>query len=340
MSNKSTSATDSPWPFRLALALALTTFPLIWVGGLVTTTDAGMAVPDWPGTYGLNLFLYPWQTWLFGPWDLFIEHGHRLLGAVVGMLTIVLVAAVWRWESRRWLRYAALGALALVIAQGVLGGVRVLLDQRLVALMHGCVAPLFFAFATSIVVFTSRFWRDASAPQEDRAGQRLVRAAWILAGVAYVQLILGAILRHPLLDSPSAVFRGAVLLHLIVAFVLLVQAMLFHISALRSGCLAGRAVRWLSLLTVVLVLGQLTLGAATWVVKYSWPAWMDSFDFAAAYVVQEKSLEQSLIVTAHVANGSLILVTLVVQAWFLSRRFFRLGDSVPAPEIGLVRAAA
>lgn len=299
-----------------------------------------MAVPDWPGTYGLNLFLYPWQTWLFGPWDLFIEHGHRLLGAVVGMLTIVLVAAVWRWESRRWLRYAALGALALVIAQGVLGGVRVLLDQRLVALMHGCVAPLFFAFATSIVVFTSRFWRDASAPQEDRAGQRLVRAAWILAGVAYVQLILGAILRHPLLDSPSAVFRGAVLLHLIVAFVLLVQAMLFHISALRSGCLAGRAVRWLSLLTVVLVLGQLTLGAATWVVKYSWPAWMDSFDFAAAYVVQEKSLEQSLIVTAHVANGSLILVTLVVQAWFLSRRFFRLGDSVPAPEIGLVRAAA
>ena len=62
------------------------TFPLIWVGGLVTTYDAGMAVPDWPNTYGYNLFLYPWQTWLSGPWDLFIEHGHRLLGALVGMI--------------------------------------------------------------------------------------------------------------------------------------------------------------------------------------------------------------------------------------------------------------
>ena len=71
------------WPHRLAVALACATFPLIWVGGLVTTYDAGMAVPDWPGTYGYNLLLYPWQTWIAGPWDLFIEHGHRLLGAAV-----------------------------------------------------------------------------------------------------------------------------------------------------------------------------------------------------------------------------------------------------------------
>ena len=82
------------------------TFPLIWVGGLVTTYDAGMAVPDWPNTYGYNLFLYPWQTWLYGPWDLFIEHGHRLLGSLVGMLTIGLVASAW-WCQRdglvRWL---------------------------------------------------------------------------------------------------------------------------------------------------------------------------------------------------------------------------------------------
>src|SRR5437588_9980427 len=78
---RSTQARHSPWPHRLAIALALVTFPLIWVGGLVTTYDAGMAVPDWPGTYGYNLLRYPWQTWLAGPWDLFIEHGHRLLGA-------------------------------------------------------------------------------------------------------------------------------------------------------------------------------------------------------------------------------------------------------------------
>ena len=86
----------SPWPHRWAVALACATFPLVWVGGLVTTTDAGMAVPDWPNTYGYNLFLYPWQTWLAGPWDIFVEHGHRLLGATVGMMTIGLLAVLWR----------------------------------------------------------------------------------------------------------------------------------------------------------------------------------------------------------------------------------------------------
>src|SRR3954453_2556847 len=85
----------SPWPHRLAVVLAAATFPLLWVGGLVTTTKAGMAVPDWPSTYGYNLFLYPWETWLYGPGDLFIEHGHRLFAALVGLLTIVLVVLTW-----------------------------------------------------------------------------------------------------------------------------------------------------------------------------------------------------------------------------------------------------
>src|SRR5881628_556994 len=109
----------SPWPHRLSVALALVTFPLIWVGGLVTTYDAGMAVPDWPGTCGYNLFLYPWQTWLAGPWNLFIEHGHRLLGATAGLVAIALLAAVLITDRRPWLVRAAAGALALVIAQGV-----------------------------------------------------------------------------------------------------------------------------------------------------------------------------------------------------------------------------
>ena len=83
------------------MVLACATFPLVWVGGLVTTTDAGMAVPDWPNTYGYNMFLYPWQTWLAGPWDLFVEHGHRLLAATVGHADDRLLVVFVRLDERR-----------------------------------------------------------------------------------------------------------------------------------------------------------------------------------------------------------------------------------------------
>src|SRR5262245_58889519 len=151
----------SPWPHRLVVALALVTFPLSWVGGLVTTYDAGMAVPDWPSTYGYNLLRYPWQTWIAGPWDLFIEHGHRLLGAAAGLLAITLVAVVLLTDRRPWLIAAAIGALALVIFQGLLGGARVVSDERLVALLHCCVGPLFFAYLAGLIVTTSRSCQTA-----------------------------------------------------------------------------------------------------------------------------------------------------------------------------------
>src|SRR5262249_36289635 len=73
----SLSDRPNPWPHRWAVGLVCATFPLIWIGGLVTTYGAGMAVPDWPNTYGYNLWLYPAATWINGPWKLFVEHGHR-----------------------------------------------------------------------------------------------------------------------------------------------------------------------------------------------------------------------------------------------------------------------
>ena len=153
-----TNLVRSPWPHRWAVVLACATFPLVWVGGLVTTTDSGMAVPDWPSTFGYNLFLYPWQTWLAGPWDLFIEHGHRLLASAVGLLTIGLLILLLRTETRRWMKGVGFAALALVIFQGVLGGMRVLLNERTLAMLHGCTGPLFFAVTVAMVVFTSRSW--------------------------------------------------------------------------------------------------------------------------------------------------------------------------------------
>ena len=88
------ATSTSRLPHRIALLLAAVVFPLIWVGGLVTTTDAGMAVPDWPNTYGYNMFSYPLESWLFGPFDLMVEHGHRLLASLAGVISIALVLSL------------------------------------------------------------------------------------------------------------------------------------------------------------------------------------------------------------------------------------------------------
>jgi heme a synthase len=308
------------WPHRLAIALALITFPLIWVGGLVTTYDAGMAVPDWPGTYGYNLLRYPWQTWLAGPWDLFIEHGHRLLGAFAGLLSIALVVVVFVTDRRPWLIAVSLGALALVIFQGVLGGARVVFDERLIALLHGCVGPLFFAYIAGLVVVTSRSWQ--LPPVESIVGTRFTRAAWTTVAIVYAQLLLGALLRHVPLTAAPGVFRAALFLHLFVA-----AAMTFHVSSaawhlwrLPSSARNLRRVGWL---VPFLVLAQIFLGVATYIVKYAFPAWLGDFALAANYVVHEKSLAQSIITTAHVANGSLILFVAVALALGSTRLFFR-----------------
>lgn len=297
---------DSTWPHRLAVLLVCATFPLIWVGGLVTTYDAGMAVPDWPTTYGYNLFLYPWQTWLLGPWDLFIEHGHRLLGALVGVITIGFVAAVFRCDERRWLRRAALVALGLVIFQGILGGARVLLDERQLAMIHGCVGPLFFAYCVALAVVTSRRWKEATAKNVDDRASRLHRVSLLTMLFSYLQLVIGAQLRHvSVMASPNA-FRVAVLFHLVVAAVVL-----FHVFQLLTVVLSdyrsAAALRCPAIVLSCLIVMQLALGAGTWVVKYGWPEFMAQFQFAAAHTVHAKSMLQALVVTAHVATGSLIL---------------------------------
>ena len=297
-----------PWSHRAALMVACATFPLIWVGGLVTTYDAGMAVPDWPSTFGYNLFLYPWQSWLAGPWDLFIEHGHRQIGALVGLLAIFLVVTTWG-DSRRWLRVLSIVALLMVIVQGLLGGQRVLLDDRRIAQLHGCVGPLFFAFAAMLTTFTSRWWTKPTtgAPVDDnrrsvRNLRRLSIAAWIAFGLAVGQLVLGSQLRHGVEYSSAAVFRSAVVFHIVFACGLALQVFVLGIKSMRAR-VGGR----IGLMLIALVACQLALGVGTWAVKYGWPTLLADVFPLPAFTVQAESMWQSLTVTAHVAMGSLIL---------------------------------
>ena len=99
---------------------------LVLAGSLVTSTGSGLAVPDWPTTYGWNMFTFPPSKWVGG---IFYEHGHRLIASTVGFLTIILAGWIWFAEPRRWMKRLGVAALAAVIAQGVLGGLTVLFFQ-------------------------------------------------------------------------------------------------------------------------------------------------------------------------------------------------------------------
>src|ERR671910_199622 len=130
------------WLNRFIKLVAASTVLLIAAGGMVTSTDSGLAVPDWPNTYGEFMFSYPYEKWVGG---IFYEHGHRLIASTVGFLTIVLAIWTWKVEPRRWIRRLAFAALAIVILQGLLGGLTVLLLLPApVSIGHAGLAQLFF----------------------------------------------------------------------------------------------------------------------------------------------------------------------------------------------------
>lgn len=309
----SNASSYNRWVHGLAVLLTLSVFPLIWVGGLVTTYDAGMAVPDWPGTYGWNMFAYPATTWLFGPFDLLVEHSHRLLGTVAGFICIGLVASAFWTEKRTWFKWWTLFVLLAVIAQGALGGARVLLDQRTFAMIHGCTGPLFFAIATATAVMSSRWWLSA---RDGVSGRWIVWLATGLVVASYCQLIMGAQLRHITGLVSHKLFQGFVHTHLALAGLVVLLALGLALFSSRSATVSTRVSRTAGWLALV-VFAQIALGIGTWIVNYAlpWPEWNESL---AAYTIQAKGYWESLIVTAHMATGSLIisLATVVaLRAW-------------------------
>jgi cytochrome c oxidase assembly protein subunit 15 len=271
-----------------------------------------MAVPDWPTTYGYNMFLYPWTTWIAGPFDLFIEHGHRLLGSLVGMITIALLVAIWRIDNRRWIKWLSVVALFAVILQGSLGGMRVVFDQVTLAKIHGCVGPLFFALTVALAVFTSPWWRERNVSAESSSSSRRVqRLAGMTVLMAYIQLVLGAQLRHlPVGVSPSE-FRVAVVLHIIFALFVTGHVIAVTARVLRMPKPERKLTRPAVGLAIVVGV-QLLLGLGTWISKYGWPRFLFPESLApeswlAEYTVHAQAFWPAMITTAHVATGSLII---------------------------------
>lgn len=322
----------SPWPHRWAWVLCVATYPLLWIGGLITTTDAGMAVPDWPGTYGYNLWLYPWSTWFFGPWDLFIEHGHRLTASGVGLLTIGFVIVMFRCERSWKLRGLALLALALVIGQGVLGGMRVVLNERLLAFAHGATGPAFFALTAALVALTSR----RPQPQPEGSGEADTRSAkptsgwryWWLPLLIYFQVIAGAAVRHVHEDSSFSTFAMHVQMHLWLALIVSLVVLANAVYAWRKP--VGVTRRVLSTQMFVILCIQVVLGCATWVAKYRLPDWVqngaaaDAWETVAGPGTMTPSTSggwtETYVVTGHSATGSLLLALATAQAVVARRR--------------------
>jgi cytochrome c oxidase assembly protein subunit 15 len=229
---------------RLAVVTAAATFVLILLGGLVTNTGSALAVPDWPTTFGRNMLVYPWSQMVGG---IFYEHSHRLLGALVGLLTVALAVVLWAGGPR--LRGLGLVAAAAVVVQGVLGGLRVVLLEDTLAIVHGCVAQAFFGLLIALAFLTSGTAARPAVAME-RTDRRLALAA---AGLIYVQIVFGALLTH----------AGWIELHLVGALAVFTLVPIVAARLRRGGdpVAAPAAVALSVLLGVQLLLGVSALVA-------------------------------------------------------------------------------
>ena len=272
-----------PWVFRLAVLTACVALLPIVIGGLVTTMQAGMAFPDWPSSDGHNMIAYPW---LQSAGDKFLEHGHRLAGMLIGLVSIALAVVIGLKETRFWLRWCGLAVLLCVIAQGILGGQRVLLNEYGLAFLHGGFANLVFALMASVALFTSRSWLNAKQLETPNKIQRIRMFAALSTTVLFIQYTLGGLLRH-LGWWPHQ--------HLGFAAVVFATITVTVWVAKRGRCdWLWRPAHLMSMLLVV----QVTLGAGAWVTKFGF----------GDHLVVDGSPAQIIFRTAHFVVGVLMFM--------------------------------
>ena len=302
---------------RFALFTACCTAFLIFVGGLVTSTESGLSVPDWPTTYGWNMFTFPFSNWVGG---IFFEHSHRLVASFVGFLTVILTFWTWLRERRAWVRWLAVAALAAVILQGILGGLTVLLLLPApVSTLHACLAQTFFCLVISLALFTSPSWKRGlpliKSHAESIPLQTLCAAA---TAFIYVQLILGALMRHTgsglaIPDFPLALGRiippftsDKIIIHFShrVGALIVATMIIWTFTRIARSYSESRLLFRPALTMLILLVIQLTLGALTvWTAKAVVPT------------------------TAHVATGALVLGTSLLLTL---RAYAMVGERIPA----------
>ena len=188
------------WLHLYARLVCAATLLLVAAGGMVTSTGSGLAVPDWPNSYGYFMFAFPLSNMVGG---IFYEHGHRLIASIVGLLTIGLAVWLWLDEPRRWIRLLGVTALATVILQGLLGGMTVLYFLPTpISVSHAGVAQAFFCLTVCLAVFTSRSWNESGGQasvnthSSIRRDPTMLILATGLPLLVFAQILIGATMRH------------------------------------------------------------------------------------------------------------------------------------------------
>ncbi len=229
------------------VAVAATSL-LLAAGGIVTSAEAGMAVHDWPTSFGYNMFLYPFSRMTGG---IYYEHAHRLMGFLVGLTTLVMAVLLTRRERRGWIRKLAWVAVGAVVVQAVLGGLRVTDRNLALAMVHGILAQLFFSTLVALAAFNSSLWKGErlASVRPGARGDRIFSGIVVLLIV--VQLVLGAAQRH---------FQQVLLLHILMGLAVVAPTCL-HVGFRTWGTNPGQPLlRRLGLTLAGLIGVQLFLG--------------------------------------------------------------------------------
>ncbi len=307
------------WRHRFSVLMVGATLFLIFAGGLVTSTGSGLAVPDWPLSYGM---LMPPMVG-----GIFYEHGHRMVATGVGFLTLVFAFWTARRETRPGVRRLAWAALGIVIAQGVLGGITVrFFLPPAVSIAHACLAQTFFCVLIALSYGLSREWLGAPATNSDTTGVRGAALAATL--VVWLQLLVGATMRHlhaglAIPDFPLAFgqlvpsFTSTAIAvhfgHRVGAVLVLACLLRLLVAAQRSR---DRSLARMGVLALGLALVQVALGAAT--------------------ILTAKAVVPT---TFHVATGAAVLGTCwltTLRAW----RRLRPGPAMTRPVASVAGAAS
>src|SRR5262245_22534867 len=282
------------WTAVLAKVAVAATLLLLVAGGLVTSNQAGLAVVDWPNSYGYNMFLYPFARMTGG---IYYEHAHRLLGALVGLTTVTLAGHLALVDRRIAVKRAGFVAVALVVVQGILGGLRVTEKNIDLAVVHGVTAQVFFSLLTAIAVVCTRTWRSERPPAPSESVLTDRGLASIAVGALFLQIVFGAIQRH---------LAAGLMLHIVSAFV--VAALTISAGIRAWGFYPKEPVLRRAGLTVVLATGlQFALGFCAWIARGA----ATSGAMSPAWKV--------LLTTMHQGTGAVLLASTVALRLWLSR---------------------